>query len=383
MFIAALLPLLQIQARTPLDFNQAWDKVAEAIQGSYYARQSRKEEMDDRLKRYAPLAEAAHTKSEFRDIVEKMIGEFKDSHFDFYSDEDQGYYLMDGFSKDPAPMPEVGAWFKRTGDLYTVQMVLDGTQAQEAGLMKGDLVMLADGKPFSPVESLKPDVGKTVSLHILRGNTGFDKELKVESKPVMDMFLDATMDSAHIIDLGKKKVGYVHLWTQATDKFSAALSRIVYNTFENTDAIILDLRDGFGGRPEGYGDPFFRPGVKLDWKFPASTTHELIGYQRPLVVIINGGSRSAKEVLSFIFKASHRAVLVGSNTAGNVLGTAPRRLNDWAFIEIPIVEVYADGIRLEGKGVAPDVPVAKEFDASGKDLYVAAALQVLSKELKG
>ena len=66
-----------------------------------------------------------------------MIAEFKDSHFDFYSDEDQGYYLMDGFSKDPASMPEVGAWFKKTGDLYTVQMVLDGTQAQEVGLIRG------------------------------------------------------------------------------------------------------------------------------------------------------------------------------------------------------------------------------------------------------
>lgn len=322
--------------------------------------------MDDRLKKYEPLAEAARTKKEFTDVVEKMIAEFKDSHFDFYSDEDQGYYLMDGFSKDPASMPEVGAWFKKTGDLYTVQMVLDGTQAQEVGLMKGDLVMLADGQPFTPVASLKPDVGKTVSLHIMRGDKGLDKELRVESKPVMDMFLDATMDSAHTIDLGKKKIGYVHLWTQATEKFSAALSRIVYDHFENTDGMILDLRDGFGGRPEGYGDPFFRPDVKLDWKFPSSTTHELFGYQRPLVVIINGGSRSAKEVLSFIFKASHRGVLVGSNTAGNVLGTSPRRLDDWAYIEIPIVEVYADGIRLEGKGVAPDVPVAKKLTPTAR-----------------
>ena len=65
--------------------------------------------------------------------------------------------------------------------------------------------MLADGQPFTPVASLKPDVGKTVSLHIMRGDKGLDKELRVESKPVMDMFLDATMDSAHTIDLGKRK----------------------------------------------------------------------------------------------------------------------------------------------------------------------------------
>jgi carboxyl-terminal processing protease len=383
-FLSAL--VLAFQASTPqpapTDFVQAWTKVADAIHGAYYARNSRSNEMDERLKHYAPLAEAAHDKGEFRDIVNRMIGEFKDSHFDLFTDEDQGYYLMDGFSAKPTAMAEVGAWFKKDGDLYRVQMVLDGTAAADAGLRKGDTVMLADGKPFTPIDSLKPDVGKTVDLEISRGNETLHKELKVTSEPVFDMFLDATKDSARIIDDGKKTVGYVHLWTQASPKFSDALANIVYGKFRKTDGVILDLRDGFGGRPEGYGDPFFRPEVNLDWKFPGGDNPELFGYGRPLVVIINGGSRSAKEVLSYVFKKSKRATLVGSNTAGNVLGTSPRRLNEWSIIEIPIVEVLADGIRLEGKGVAPDIAVPKEFDASGKDLYVEAALKVLDKEMK-
>ena len=146
--------------------------------------------------------------------------------------------------------------------------------------------------------------------------------------------------------------------------------------------MILDLRDGFGGRPEGYGDPFFRPDVKLDWKFPSSTTHELFGYQRPLVVIINGGSRSAKEVLSFIFKASHRAVLVGSNTAGNVLRNLAPATERLGIHRDPDCGGLCGRNTAKGKGVAPDVPVAKEFDANGKDLYIEAALKVLGKELK-
>ena len=384
MILLSLIALV-FQSQTPSpspDFTQAWDKAAAAIKSAYYARHSREGEMDDRLKKYAPLAEAAHSKDEFRDIVNKMIREFKDSHFSFFTDEDQGYYLMDGFSSNPASMPEVGAWFQRDGDLYRVSMVLDGTPAAGAGLMKGDLVTLGDGKPFSPIDSLKPDVGKTVTLHIMRGDQGLDKVLKVDSKPAMDMFLDATGDSAHVINQGKKKIGYIHLWTQATDKFRLKLSRIVYNNFEDTDAIILDLRDGFGGKTEGYADPFFLPDVKLDWKSPAGDNNEIVGYGNPLVVLINGGSRSAKEVLSYIFQKSRRATLIGSNTAGNVLGTFPRRLNDWAIIEIPVVEVYADGVRLEGKGVSPDVQVAKEYDANGKDMYLEAALKYLDAKLK-
>jgi len=340
--------------------------------------------MVDRLKHYGPLASRAKSKAEYRDIVDEMIAEFKDSHFDFLTDEDQGYYLMDGLaSKNPATMPEIGAWFKRGPGGYTVQMVLNGSEAEKAGMMKGDAITFVDGKPFSPVEGLRPDVGKMATIEVERNKHVMEKQVQVDSKPTLDMFLEATKNSVRTIDSHGKKIGYVHLWTQADNRFATTLSSIVYNQLRNTDACILDLRDGFGGRPEGYGDPFFRPGVELDWKFTKSTMHQLFGYQKPLVVLINGGSRSAKEVLSYVFKKSHRATLIGSNTAGNVLGTSPMRITDWAYIEIPIVEVYADGVRLEGKGVAPDISVKEEFDSNGKDLYVERALEFLNGKMKG
>jgi len=110
--------------------------------------------------------------------------------------------------------------------------------------------------------------------------------------------------------------------------------------------------------------------------------HQMLGYQKPLVLLINEGSRSAKEVLSYVFKKSRRATLIGSNTAGNVLGTSPMRLNEWAYLEIPMVEVFTDGTRLEGKGVAPDIKVPVETDASGKDLYVESATKFLLGKIR-
>ena len=382
LFAAALLLLQGQTASTPIDFAQVWAKTRSAIERSYYARNSRKDEMVQRLTKYGPIASAARSKDEFRNIVDQMIGEFKDSHFDFLTDDDQGYYLMDGLANSqPASMPEFGAWFKTTAGGYTVQMVLNGSEAEQAGLRKGDIVPTVDGQPFSPVDSIRGDIGKTVALQVQRGSQLLDKKVKVESNTAMDMFLNATRESERIIDSDGHKIAYIHLWTQANDKFAAALSAAVYGKLSNTDAFILDLRDGFGGRPEKYSDPFFLPGVKLDWKFDNYATHQIVGYDKPLVVIINGGSRSAKEVLSFIFKASHRATLVGSNTAGNVLGTFPNRIAPWAYVEIPIVEVFANGVRLEGKGVAPDVQVREEFDSSGKDLDLDSALKVLNRRL--
>lgn len=370
--------LLLRQAGPTPDFTATWHQAEKAIKETFYAKRTRASEIDARFKHYEPLAEAAKSKEDFDAIMNRMIAEFKDSHFSFYTDDDQGYYLMDGFSKNPADMPEIGAWFTQDGGIYKVSMVLEGTPAQKADLRKGDIVLQADGKPFSPIDSLRPDVGKTVHLTVLRGSQSLQKDIEVKSEPAFDMFLDATSDSVHIYKRNGKQIGYVHLWTQATQKFANKLSSIVYGDLSKTDAMILDLRDGFGGRPEGFGDPFFRPGAILNWKSDSSDYKQMFGYSKPLVVLINGGSRSAKEVLSYIFKKSGRATLIGSNTAGNVLGTSPRRLNDWSIIEIPIMELFVNGELLEGRGVAPNIAVPEEFDAKGDDLDIAKALDFLA-----
>src|SRR2546423_1872126 len=220
-------------------------------------------------------------------------------------------------STSPPTIDFAKAWDKAASAIEQSYYVRD--------LRKGDLVVSVDGRPFFPIESLKPDVGHSAVFVISRNGLALSKTVEVRQMPALGMFLEGMRRSAKTINLGRKKIGYLHLWTQASDDFKNELASEMYQKFRDTDAFILDLRDGFGGRPEGYGDPFFRPEVKLDWKFSGTTLHELYGYGKPLVVLINGGSRSAKEVLSFVFKKSGRATLIGANTAGNVLGTAARR----------------------------------------------------------
>jgi carboxyl-terminal processing protease len=277
--------------------------------------------------------------------------------------------------KNAQKMPNIGAYFRQIPKGFVVQMVTEGSPAQRADLRKGDVVQSADGAPFRPVASFAQ--ATSVDLTISRAGQTYQKQVKPDNDSASDMFLEATEDSVRVIPDNGRKIGYVHLWTLAGTAFREALEGAVYGKLVNTDACILDLRDGFGGRPEGYADPFFRPEMAIDWIYADSQTHEQFGYQRPLIVLINGGSRSAKEILSLILKKSRRATLVGSRTAGNVLGTFPLRISDWAYLEIPMVDVIADGFRLEGKGVEPDVAVPQEFDASGKDLYMETALGLL------
>ncbi len=377
MLVALFLPSLLKQTD---DFAKTWDQVAGAIRKSYYARETRKAEMDRLLGEFGPRAKAAQNRGDFELAVNKMIREFRDSHFDFFTRSDQGFYLMQGLAapNQTEEMPEIGAWFASVADGYQVRMVLEGGEAERSGIHKGDILKTVDGQPFSPVDSLRAKIGSQVTIEAKRGTTTLSFKVKVEQKSCLAMFLDASRDSARIIDANGRKIGYFHLWTEVNDTFKNALSAAVYGKLRDTDAFILDLRDGFGGRPEGYGDPFFRPDYWIQWGNDPKTAYtQLFGYGRPLAVLINSGSRSAKEILSYTFKASHRGTLIGRTTAGNVLGTFPQKIGDWAYLEIPFVDVNVQGVRLENRGVDPDIAVSNEQDAAGNDMDIKAAIDRL------
>lgn len=375
-----ILALALSQSQQTDDFAKAWSQTESSIRSRYYARVERKGEMEALLAKYGPLASKSHSRNEFRDTVVRMIEEFGDSHFDFLTPSDQGFYSLGELvpGGKAKPMPHIGAWFSRTQKGYQVQMVLEGMAANEAGLLQGDIVEDVDGRPFSPIDALKPLVGKDATFHVRRGTELRAVTMAVKETEGMAMFLEATRSSGRIIERGGKKYGYFHLWTMAKEEFKSALSSFVYGRGMQTDGFILDIRDGFGGRPEGYADPFFRPEVKLEWEIGGSRVPQYFGYQKPLVLIINKGSRSAKEVLAFILKKSKRAILVGEPTGGNVLGTSPLMLGDWAVVEIPMVDLFIDEVRLEGVGVDPDFLVLDKPGPDGRDPSIEKALEALA-----
>lgn len=379
MIFASLALALVLQTPNP-DFAKAWTGIRNSIETRYYDRQKNADKMKALLDKYEPRAKAAKSRADFEKDVNDMIADFGDSHFGFFTKSDQGFYMMESLvkGKSATQMPSIGAWFRSDDGGFAIQMLLEGGAAEKAGLRKGDIVTKVDGQPFTPVDSLTAAVGKTAKFSYLRGGSPMTADVDVDKTDGTSFFLDATRASERIIEFQGKKYAYMHLWTMSNEDQKSALAGAVIGRFKDTDGFILDIRDGFGGRPEGFGDPFFRPDVRLSWSTPSFTQNQLFGYGRPLVVLINKGSRSAKEVFAFIMKSCKRATLVGEKTGGNVLGTSPSPVGDWGFLEIPMVDVQANGVRLEKVGVAPDVAVAKEFDASGKDLFIEEALKILA-----
>ena len=86
-----------------------------------------------------------------------------------------------------------------------------------------------------------------------------------------------------------------------------------------------------------------------------------------MVVLINDGTRSAKEFLSYEFKSRRRARLVGTRTAGAFLGAGGFEVGRTGLLELPIMGLRVDGKPIEGTGVAPDLAFAPRFSYTDRD----------------
>jgi len=381
--VSTLAAALLLSSQPAPDFKSVWGTVQSAIRQRYYARRTRAEEMEKLFQKFGPQAEAAKSQADFSTAVNSLIDAFQDSHFAFATTDDQSFYFMDAILKQERSklMPHIGVWFKKNpAGEYEARMVLDGLAAAAAGIRKGDIVMQVNGKPFSPVSSLRGHVGSKPEFTIKRGATTLNIAVQVAEGRPTDMFFNATRTSARVIEHQGKSFGYLRCWSMIEDRFKNFLSMYVLRgAGMNTDGFILDLRDGFGGRPEGYYEMFFGPEMTVTWDISGMKQNQLTGYARPLIVLTNRGTRSAKEVVSMVFKGSSRATLIGDTTAGDVLGTSPMPVQDWAYLEIPMVDLSMEGVRLEDRGVDPHISLPNEYAADGTDLYLQRALAELMK----
>jgi carboxyl-terminal processing protease len=241
--------------------------------------------------------------------------------------------------------------------------------------------LAADGAPLSPVASFKDKDGQEVRLIVQRGPSKLAIVVRPKTQPALTAFLEATKSSVKVLERGSKRIGYIHVWTLLTPGFRQALADAVQGPLQDTDGLLLDLRDGFGGWPDGFPDPLYIPETRVTRTVVGNTTVMRYGYARPLVVLINGGSRSGKEMLSRTLQTSKRATLVGQTTARDVLGGSPFRISPWAFFEVPTMDILVDGERLEGNGTKPDVFVSREIGDAGQDLILESGVNVLLGKL--
>jgi carboxyl-terminal processing protease len=376
-------------------FDQVWRLVDQ----HFYDRDFRGVDWKAMRDRYRPLAEAATDEDAQAAVIADMLAELGASHTARYRQNDPAYYqLADIFAgslrrdlrnlyPNGVRYPGIGLFTRAIDGKLFVSGTIAGLPAEKAGVLVGDEIVDVDGKPFAAVGSFEDKVGETVTLHVRRAAGG--EVLPIAVKPVWiepaDAFESAMSDGARIIDSGGRKIGYVRLWSYAGDRYQGKLEELLAGKLAEADALIWDLRDGWGGAQPYYLDVFSKLGPTMELT-DRGGDHEFVNvkWRKPVALLINGGSRSGKEVLAYGFKKYGVGEVIGTRTAGALLAARAYLLSDDSLLLLAVNDVAVDGERLERVGVAPtiEVPFPLEY-AAGKDPQIDKAVDVLTRQIGG
>jgi carboxyl-terminal processing protease len=317
--------------------------------------------------------------------VNAALGELHTSHCEFLTSNDEMFYFLQTLFGDRRSGKARGPLMDFSGAIThsaIIRYVLDGSPAEAAGMRRADKVLSVDGKPYAGQSSFWNTSGKSLAVKVQRGSKTVNLTLKPKSANDYHEYVRAITNSAKLIDTPQGKVAYVHIWaggSRAHDAIDDAFSE----KLPSSVALILDLRDGYGGNFYNDIDYLYRKRVS----YPPLTTRNRNGkidvtsifYEKPVVALINGGSRSGKELLAYSLKQSGRARLVGTDTAGAVVAGQMFKLDARTLMYLAVQAGEVDGTVLEGKGVAPDISVVQSDDA---DLQLEKAKEIVLETLK-
>lgn len=330
---------------------------------------------------------------ELSDSINVAIDELKSSHCRFLTVNDDTYYFLyslfshhkpDGEKKGSCVFPGFvtgGAGF----DSDRVRYVLDDSPAQKAHIQKGDQILSVNGGKYVGLANFFELEGKPIQISLKRAQTLKTVSLKASKKPMYDAYVNAVTKSATKFMVDELKLGYVHLWCGGKAAQEAMADVLFEPLLKECDGLILDLRDGYGACSPDALDPFFRqpnafPDFETTNREGKKSTSSVV-FAKPMVALINGGSRSGKEELAYALKKAGRALLLGDRTAGYFLAGSLEPINDRCSLYLAVLDCSLSGVRLEGVGVEPDLRVSND-KTSAQDNQLERAKIELVKRIK-
>ncbi|WP_164011398.1 S41 family peptidase [Pyxidicoccus trucidator] len=333
---------------------------------------------------------AATNAEDFARRTNEALAELGTSHTVLYPRGSVGHTALTAIFQQFLRLPRVehsslGADLVERPDGIFVRHVFPGGPAARAGLLRGDRLVSVEGKPFHPVTSLDGRAGRATRLSIERTRGGAPLTLTVTPRRVNPKveWLEVQRGSSRIVDHNGRRVAYQHLYSCAGSEHQDALEDALTGTFASAEALVIDFRDGWGGcNPEFLN--LFNPLVPLftDINREGRRNTRSTTWRKPVVLLVNGNSRSGKEMVAFAMKRHKRATLVGQRTAGSVLAGAPLPLSNGDLLYLAVMDVEVEGVRLEGTGVPVDVEVPDALPyAAGKDPQLDKALDVAASSV--
>jgi carboxyl-terminal processing protease len=244
---------------------------------------------------------------------------------------------------------------------------IDDTPAQRAGVKAGDLIIRLDSKPVKgltlhqAVNIMRGKVGSPIMLTIVRD--GVDKPLEI--KIVRDTIKVKSVKHRSLGD----GFGYLRIsqfQSHTGDNLADALNKMRKEQGGEIKGLVLDLRNNPGGVLNAaveVSDAFLDKGliVYTQGRVPDSelrfnaTPKELI-QGAPLVVLVNGGSASASEIVAGALQDHKRAVIIGEQTFGKGSVQTILPLQNNTALKLTTARYYTpSGRSIQAEGIKPDI----------------------------
>lgn len=267
-----------------------------------------------------------------------------------------------------------------------IQRIIPGNPAEAAGLQEGDIFLEVDGQTVGLVgtdklaEMVRGEIGTEVTLKIYRPSTDETFEVKVR-RAIIEMPTVYTEDLGGIAHIQLNSFNGVAT-SQLEDNIQSALD-------DGAQAIILDLRGNGGGlldQAVSVADLFLDEGLVLtqkgsDGEKVFESTNGQLAEDIPLVILVDGGTASASEVVAGALQDRNRATLVGLQTFGKGVVQLVYNLTDGSQLRVTSAAWYTpDGSEIHGVGLTPDIIVNEYYDMQGNDLIMTAAMNFLVDE---
>ncbi len=262
----------------------------------------------------------------------------------------------------------IGIHVTMRNNLVTVISPIEGTPAYEAGIKAGDKIIKVDGVT---TDNLRDAVKR------MRGPKGTDVNVTIiregEPKPI-DFDLVRDVIPIHSVKATTLKPGYGYVWVthfreNTYDDLVDALEKLESKKGAPLKGLVLDMRDNPGGvldQAIRISDLFLEDGIIMTSKGRQKRHNRTYSARKddskprkyPMVVLINGGSASASEIVAGALQDQKRALIIGTTSFGKGSVQAIENLRDGYALKLTIARYYTpSGRSIQAKGVEPDIEV--------------------------
>ena len=246
------------------------------------------------------------------------------------------------------------------GTISVIDMFED-SPSYKAGLKVGDIILKVDGESYegknsNDISNYIKNSGKSkIVLTVKRYNEEKDISINLSKVEIPHV-------SGKVIEQDSKKIGYIKISLFASNSYKQFKNKLDELEKSNIDDLIIDVRDNSGGYLSSVTDicNLFLDKGKVIYQLEDSkgkvkkkdTTKEKRKYD--IVVLINGGSASASEILASAIKESYGGDIVGTNSYGKGTVQQTKKLLDGSMIKYTTQKwLTPDGNSINEVGVTP------------------------------